>query len=114
MEPTKKKLSLRRRCARSARFGQHSAGRQIHRSHLAGHWRGQAKLTPRDDVDASRRAQTRYFQFEFLIEFRGLGTLAAQRFELVAELDRLEMLPGIQECTQADHSAQQNQARTFA
>ena len=72
------------------------------------------KLPPRNHVDAFRRAQARHFQFQFLIEFGGLRALAAQRFELVAQLDRLEMLPGIQKGAQGDQSAQRNQARAFA
>src|SRR5260221_2511137 len=102
MEPAGILLSLRQRRACGARFRQHCAWWQIHGSHLARYGRGQTKLTPRDDVDASGRAQARHFQFEFLIEFRGLGTLTAQRFELIAELDRLEMLPGIKESAQGD------------
>ena len=103
--------SLLLRRARSAGrpcLGQHRVRRQIHRRNLRRNRSRESKLAARDHVNAFRRAQSRHFQFQFLVQFAGLGALAAQRFQLVAQLNRLKVLPGVKESAQRDQRAERN------
>ena len=66
-------LSLRCRSVCRARLRQNRIRRKVHRSHLTRNGSRQPQLAARDHVDAFRGAQSRHFQFEFLIKFGGLG-----------------------------------------
>ena len=51
---------------------------------------------------------------KLLIQFGCLRMLAAQRFELIPHLDRLKMLPGIEQRAQSNQATERNQADAFA
>ena len=66
----------------------------VHADHLSGLRRLQSQLA-RQRIDSFGIAQRRLFQPQCVIDFQSCLALDLQRFDLVAVLDGLEMLPGV-------------------
>ena len=107
-------LTARESSLSRAHFGEDCFARGFKRRDLAGHRHRQSQLAPGNLIDPRRSAQARHLQLQFLIEFGRLRVLGLQRFELVAQLDAGEMLPGIEQGHGRDQAAQRQQARHLA